>query len=470
MLEQKVEAFLKRHHLSLKGKRLLIGVSGGPDSLTLLHYLWKKRDLWELEIIAVHVDHMFRGEQSWEEAIFVKETCRKMEVLFEWKQINVTAYMQETGKSPQIAARECRYQYFEEKMHQFQADYLVLGHHGDDQIETILMRMTRGSSGYARAGIPFKRPFARGEIIRPLLAVSRLEIENYCMIHKLDPRRDPSNEKPYYVRNRFRSDILPFLKKENPAVHEHFQRMSEELNQDEKFLEELTVSELNKVMRSRTDREISIEVDQFLAIPLPLQRRAIQLILNYLYRVRPSSLSALHIDLILKLLGQSNPSGQLDFPEGLRIIRSYQQCDFQFGEKKAGIFRYELFGPGNIHLPNGDSIHLEYVAQLPSTRGLDLCILNPQQIPFPLIIRTRAQGDRIHPKGMSGTKKIKDIFIDAKIPLARRETWPIVTDGEGNIVWAPKLKLSNLDVRGQHLESYLVLTYKSNDSSRGHLS
>jgi tRNA(Ile)-lysidine synthase len=460
MLEQKVEALLKRQHLSLQGKRLLIGVSGGPDSLTLLHYLWKKRDLWNLNLMVVHVDHMFRGKQSREEALFVQETCRTMEIPFEWKQINVTAYIEQSGKSAQIAARECRYRYFEEVMNQFHADYLVLGHHGDDQIETILMRMTRGSSGKARAGIPFKRPFATGEIIRPLLAVSKQDIENYCVDNKLDPRRDPSNNKPYYVRNRFRLDILPFLKKENPAVHEHFQRMSEEFYQDEQLLEELTVIELNKVMKSRTDSTITISVSSFLTIPLPLQRRAIQLILNYLYKVRPSSLSALHIDSIISLLGSSDPSGQLDFPGGLKVIRSYQECYFKFGENKEDDFYFEIADVGNICIPNGSTIHIEFVEQLPHALGLDACLLNPQQITYPLIIRTRAQGDRINPKGMRGTKKIKDIFIDEKIPLAKREAWPIVTDGTGTVIWVPELKLSNLDVRGEKLQSYLLLSYK----------
>jgi tRNA(Ile)-lysidine synthase len=460
MLEQKVEAFLDRHSISLFGKKVIVGVSGGPDSLTLLHYLWRKRDSWSLNLIAVHVDHMFRGEQSYLEAIFVKEFCHTLHIPFEWTQINVTDYMKETGKSAQVAGRECRYEYFETMMRKFESDYLILGHHGDDQIETMLMRMTRGSSGKARAGIAITRPFSIGEIIRPLLAVNKEEIEQYCLMHELNPRRDPSNQKPYYSRNRFRLEVVPFLKNENPAVHEHFQRMSEELYQDEAFLEELTVKEMNKVLKSKDVEEITLYTEKFLAIPLPLQRRGIQLILNYLYKVRPSSLSALHIDLIMMLIQSPHPSGRLDFPEGLHINRSYQLCEFHFTQREDEPFRFELEYPGSTQLPDGSTIQLDYVDTTKDIDGLDTCLLNPSEIEFPIIVRTRINGDRIQPKGMSGTKKIKDIFIDSKIPLKDRSTWPIVTDGTGSILWIPQLKVSNHESRHEALDSYLLLTYK----------
>jgi tRNA(Ile)-lysidine synthase len=461
MLDQKVESFLTRHSISLEGKKVLIGVSGGPDSLTLLHYLWRKRGKWDLSLVAVHVDHMFRGEQSYLEAIFVKEFCENYNIDFEWTQIDVTDYMKKTGKSGQVAARECRYQYFETIMEKSKADYLILGHHGDDQIETMLMRMTRGSSGKARAGIPIRRPFAKGEIIRPFLVVTKEEIEDYCINFQLNPRRDPSNLKPYYSRNRFRLEVVPFLKSENPNVHEQFQKMSEELYQDETFLEELTAQEMNKVVKSRNEDGITLHIEKFLAMPLPLQRRGIQLILNYLYKVRPSSLSALHIDLIITLLQSPHPSGKLNFPEGLQIIRSYQFCEFHFKQKEDKLYRFELVSPGSISLPDGSTITLEYVDHPETTKGHTTCLLDPFKTEFPITVRTRMNGDRIQPKGMSGTKKIKDIFIDSKIPIAKRNSWPIITDGKGSILWIPQLKVSSFEVSNEALDRYLLLTYKT---------
>jgi tRNA(Ile)-lysidine synthase len=459
MLEDKVEAFLKRHSLSLSQKTILVGVSGGPDSLALLHFLWNRRDIWNLQLIAVHVDHMFRGEQSFSEAMFVKDICEDLKIPFEWTQINVSEYMAQHGQSAQVAARECRYLFFEKMMEKYNGSYLVLGHHGDDQMETILMRMTRGSSGKARAGMAVRRAFSTGEILRPFLAVNKETIEEYCVNHHLDPRRDPSNEKPTYSRNRFRLEVIPFLKKENPAVHEHFQRLSEELYQDEAFLEELTAHELNKVLKSKNATEMTLQIDLFFAMPLSLQRRAIQLILNYLYKSRPSSLSAVHIDLIFSLLKSPHPNGKLNFPGGLQIIRSYQLCEFLFHPKEEQLYWYEFTEPGSVALPDGHTITLDYVEDISEYKGNDVCILDPEGIQFPIIIRTRKTGDRIQPKGMSGTKKIKDIFIDLKIPLTLRNDWPIVTDSQDRILWIPGLKVSSDEARHREMDVYLLLKY-----------
>ena len=240
------------------------------------------------------------------------------------KQINVPEYMEKTGKSAEVAARECRYHFFAEVMREYELSHLALAHHGDDQIETVLMRLTRGSTGTARAGIPFTRPFQNGTIIRPFLCLSRNEIEEYCVEHNLNPRYDPSNDTDVYLRNRFRKYVLPFLKKENSNVHEQFRRFSEEIQQDEEFLQELTNEKMNTVWKEKRPGKVTIDIDAFQAIPSPLQRRGIQLILNYLYQQKPQALSAVHIDSIFMLMERNNPSGKLDFPLGLKVIRSYR--------------------------------------------------------------------------------------------------------------------------------------------------
>src|SRR3954466_2939649 len=171
MVEEKVERFLKQKKFTLTGKRLLVGGSGGPDSLDLLHYLWEKQSQQNFYFVAVHVDHMFRGSESWAEAKFVEQYCEDRNIPFRVKRINVPEYMKKTGKSSQVSSRECRYQFFAEVMDECRLTYVALAHHGDDQIETILMRLTRGSSGSARAGIPFMRSFNNGFIFRPFLCL-----------------------------------------------------------------------------------------------------------------------------------------------------------------------------------------------------------------------------------------------------------------------------------------------------------
>ncbi|QCJ40503.1 tRNA lysidine(34) synthetase TilS [Bacillus sp. S3] len=460
MLETKVESFLNRHSFKLNNKKMIVGVSGGPDSLALLHYLLKKREKWNLAIVVTHIDHMFRGEESFLDAMFVKSFCEQHDIPFEMEQVNVPEIMKETGKSSQIAAREVRYGFYLKIMKKYGFPYLVLAHHGDDQIETILMRLTRGSSGTARAGIPFTRQFHEGTIIRPFLCVTKDEIQHYCQEHNLTPRIDPSNAKDVYSRNRFRKQILPFLKKENRHVHEHFQRFSEELKSDEDFLQELAASRLKNVVTKREEDNITIDIKSFLEMPLPLQRRGFQLILNYLYKERPASLSAVHIDQVFVLLHHHEPSCKLDFPNGLKVIRSYYQLSFQFQLKEAEPYGFEIYEPGTITLPNGRSISIELLESDMSDDKRHTALFNADRIHWPIIIRSRKKGDRMTLKGIKGSKKLKDIFIDQKVPVYERDRWPVITDKEGLIIWLPELKKSSLEGIDTTAKQYIQLTYR----------
>lgn len=459
MLEAKVEDFLNRHSFKLKDKRIVVGVSGGPDSLALLDFLLRKKEKQNLTIIVAHVDHMFRGQESYEDAMFVKEFCQQYGVPFEMTRVNVTDIMKKEGKSSQVAGREVRYFFYSQVMEKYQAPYLALGHHGDDQIETILMRFTRGSTGLARAGIPFSRPFHFGTIFRPFLCVTKGEIEQYCQKHQLTPRIDPSNKKGVYSRNRFRSEVLPFLKSENPLVHEQFQRFSEDLQADESFLQELTIEKMNTVEKQREADKILIDIGGFLELPLPLQRRGIQLILNYLYKRRCADLSAIHIDQVFNLIQRGGPSGKLDFPGGLKVIRSYQELSFEFKPVKVEQYLFEVNEPGMINLPNGTTVKAEYtgidIADIPA----NMAVFDTERVTFPIIIRTRKKGDRMTLKGMTGSKKLKDIFIDQKIPLHDRDTWPVITDREGSILWLPGLKKSSFEGIEMSAKQYILLTY-----------
>jgi tRNA(Ile)-lysidine synthase len=459
MLEAKVGAILERHLFSLKNKKIVVGVSGGPDSLALLHYLQGQKEKQQLSLIVAHVDHMFRGEESYQDALFVKDYCELLSIPFEMEQINVPEFMKQTGKSAEVAGREARYGFFAKVMNDNDFPYLALAHHGDDQIETILMRFTRGSTGKARAGIPFQRPFQNGSIFRPFLPLTKKEIEEYCEQNQLVPRIDPSNKESIYSRNRFRKVVLPFLKAENRQVHEHFQRFSEEIQSDEAYLQELTAQSMNTVMTIRNELQITIDINSFLKMPMPLQRRGIQLILNYLYKERPASLSAVHIDQLFTLINRSHPSGTLDFPNGLKVIRSYQQCQFQFNSGKPLSFQFELTEPGVIHLPGGGVIKMEYVESPAAIQNGVSALFVRNMVKLPLTIRTRREGDRMSLKGMSGTKKVKDIFIDHKIPLHERDAWPVIEDQDGFILWLPGLKKSVIEGIGNTAGYYIQLTY-----------
>jgi tRNA(Ile)-lysidine synthase len=454
-------ALIQKHQLLEKGSTIVVGVSGGPDSLALLHLLNQLKDKWNLKLVCAHVDHMFRGDQSKEEMLFVRDFCKEQEIICETTQIDVSAYAKENQLSSQVAGRECRYEFFKDVLDKYQSRYLALGHHGDDQIETILMRMVRGSSGEALAGMKVKRKFHNGYIIRPLLANTKEQLLSYCSEHQLMPKFDPSNEKTNYTRNRFRKFVLPFLKKENPLVHERFQYFSETFLDDESYLKVLTKQHMNTVLKRKEKSVVEMDIKSFKSLPLPLQRRGIQLILNYLYKHIPASLSSIHIESLLTLLSHDHPSGSLDYPDGLKVIKSYQTCMFTFEHNEVNKYSFELDIPSVVRLPNGYEIACEIVKNDSiQERGNKSFILRNNSLNGPLIVRTREQGDKIKLKGMNGRKKVKDIFIDEKIPIHSRHSWPIVEDGNGNILWIPGLKKSVFEADSTNEDKYVVLNYK----------
>ncbi|MEI2404764.1 tRNA lysidine(34) synthetase TilS [Niallia taxi] len=459
MLEEKVEEYLIKKGIVLSGKKVLVGVSGGPDSLALLHFLWSRESTWNISVIAAHVDHMFRGEESLEEAKFVEDFCKDRSIPIKWKQINMPAIIEETGRNGQMTSREYRYTFYKEVMDEYEIPFLALGHHGDDQVETILMRLTRGSSAKARAGIPFSRPFGPGSLFRPFLCLEKQEIEEYCNKYMLFPRRDPSNDKEVYSRNRFRKHVLPFLKKENPNATAHFQRFSEEAAEDEVFLMEATKAIWDQVVKNQKENEITIDIEAFLSIAISLQRRCIHLILNYLYKEKISSLSAIHTNQIITLFQNPHSSGKIDLPEGLKVVKSYNLAHFQLNISPNEPFYYEILKTGEILLPNGYYIRVEYTSNTPYATG-DAIIVDSDLITLPIVIRTRRNGDRIKVRGMDGMKKVKGIFIDAKIPLQERDSWPIVTDGNDNILWLPGLKKSVYSLKQANSGYNLLITYK----------
>lgn len=465
---EKVDDFVKQHDVLKKHSTIVVGVSGGPDSLALLYYLLEKRAEKQLEIVVAHVDHMLRGNESYEDLQFVQGLCKELGVICETLRINVSQYQQQYGMNAQVAARECRYAFLERIMKKYDARYVALGHHGDDQVETILMRLVRGSTPKGYAGIALKRSFHNGYLIRPLLGVTKEEIVDYCNKLKVIPRIDPSNKKEVYTRNRLRKYVLPYLKEENPQMHEKFQKFSVQMQEDEAYLQELAFEKMNKVITKKSDKQISLSIPAFESMSMPLQRRGIQLILNYLYEYKiPSSLSSIHIDKVIEFFKRAQPSGSLDFPGGLKIVRTYEECGFGFKQEIVSPFSQDLSVPGTIILPNGDKLVTEVSEDIPSNMNETVFVAKYNDISYPLRIRSRENGDRMSMQGMDGTKKIKAVFIEAKVPKEKREEWPIVCDASGNIIWVPLLKRSAFATSKELAKKgkYMIIHYKSKESS-----
>lgn len=444
-----VQAFIKKHQLLKKGSTVLVGVSGGPDSMALLHYLVTMSKQWNLEVITVTVDHQLRGDESAADAAFVEARCKEWGVRCERTSIDVRSYMEERGIGTQLAARELRYKFFQEQMERHGADYLALGHHGDDQAETLLMQFTRSADPSAVLGIPAIRPFSCGQIIRPFLAISRKEIETYCRYANIESRLDPSNEDTGYTRNFFRKLVIPLLKEKNPNIHVTMQNMSERMQENAHFLEKTAEDELSKFLKvDQKDDSVSFSSSVFQAYPIALQRQMYQLILNYLYKKQPDQLSYLHETEFFKLIRGNRSNAVLDFPRGMQVEKSYDHISFSFDKKEEEMnFGFHLEVPGKIQLPGGTQIEGFYSNQpAQDTYSFSLKV-TPAMLP--LVVRNRRNGDRMVWQGLNGSRKLKDLFIDEKIPRNKRDSWPVITDASGRILWLPGLRKAVLPTEGE---------------------
>lgn len=461
-MEQIVDRFIEKHQLLKRGATVVIGVSGGPDSMALLHYFLQRQAKWKLKIVVAHVNHMLRGEQSKQDYMYVEQFCRNRNILFEGAHIDVNAYKRKHQVTTQAAARACRYQFFANVMAKYQADFLALGHHGDDQIETMLMRQTLGAWGFSRAGIPVKRPFATGMIIRPFLCVEKNAIEQYIEQAGIVPRLDPSNESDEYVRNRFRHIVLPFLKRENPKVHEKFQQQSEWITEDETFLFSLAEQKFHELVRRKNDREFRVDVHAFQSVAIPLQRRIIQLILNYLYHFEHTDVTYVHIEQILRLFHVDHASRMLQLPANVQVIRSYDQVTFtnRIIDQKASRFFHQVDLPFQLALPHGVMTG-EIVTQLPEVSSPNVFVGDVDEIKLPLTVRSREAGDRMYPLGMQGSKKVKAILIDEKIERYKRDLIPIVEDANGNILWIAGVKRAKFGLVSDKTSKYVYITYQA---------
>ncbi|NBJ71263.1 MULTISPECIES: tRNA lysidine(34) synthetase TilS [Clostridia] len=445
-MELKVRQFIQKHHLLTKGATIIVGVSGGPDSMALLHCFYVMREDWDLRIIALTVDHQLRGEESLADLTYVKQICEQWQIEFISTSVNVPAWKQKNKQGTQMAARTLRYAAFQEQMEKLEANYLALGHHGDDQIETMVMRLIRAADSQSFKGIPAKRAFAGGYIVRPLLCVSKDEIWNYCQTNHISPRLDASNEESVYTRNYVRHHILPLLKEKNNSLHTTVQHLSETITDDQTYL----LAEAKKMVASVVcfepeKRQLSFEIRTFKTYAFALQRRAYHLILNYLYVDVPNDLSYVHEEQFFAFIQHQIGNAQIDFPAGLKVEKSYDQirCYFHDDLNDSSSFHKLVVIPGKTILPDGSVIHAEFVDTLYEQTKYSLSF-SADQVALPLHIRTRKNGDRMRVAGLNGRKKVKDIFIDAKVPRHQRAVWPIVTDNDGEILWLVGLRKAAL--------------------------
>lgn len=415
------------NELDLKyGDAVVVGVSGGPDSMALLHLLIRLKKSLDLQVICAHVHHNVRKESD-EEKKFVERFCANNGVVFEWHKIE--DYGDDNFHNE---ARSIRYNYFAKIVKKYNAKYLFTAHHGDDLIETILMRIVRGSTLRGYSG--FSKVVNMGEytIVRPLINVTKDEILKYNKENKIEYVLDSSNFKDVYTRNRFRKYIVPALKKEDPAVHEKFYKFSTTLLEYNEYIDNVVRKKLSKVYIQNV-----LNIEEFLKEERIIQMKIIYYILEHNYQDDLMLITDQHVNLIYNLIHSNRANGKIYLPNNIRAVKSYNTFELLQEEIKSNEYEIELIDYAN--LPNGRNI--EFVEEADSDSNY-YCRLDSSEVTLPLHVRSRQNGDKMYVKGMLGRKKINDIFIDEKIPAEERDLWPVVVDSTGQIVWLPGLKKS----------------------------
>lgn len=475
-MEQEVLSFIDKHKLIKGPATVLIGVSGGPDSMALLHFLNRYKENLNIEIIALSIDHQLRGEESKADSEYVKKQCIDWNIPFKRVNVDVKSYIQKYKLSQQTASRKARYDVYKEVLKKTNAKYLALGHHADDQVETMLMALAKVTRPEILSGIPLKRPLDESEIIRPLLSVNKMMIESYCKQYKIDPRYDASNEDLDYERNYYRKKIVPLLQERNPNLFKTAQVMSEKLQEDHHYLEKEARELFNSLIIKKTRAQgVSLDRREFRKIAKPLQRRVYQLTLDYLYENKEGILSYEHEAIFMQLINEENSNHILDFPLDLKLEKSYDTIHFYFKQ----IETYNQFYPLKINigekreLKNNTFLTSSLIESLIDVKTDDpnVFYIEKNSVTLPLKIRNRQPGDRITWEGLNGSKKIKDILIDKKIPRKKRDELIVVTDNNNEVLWLIglvkglpektrgnppyiKLEFSRLNLGGTYEERY----------------
>ncbi len=445
-LAQLVAARTRTAGLIEPGQRILVSVSGGPDSVALLSILQELAPTWRLTLHAAHINHELRGEESEEDARFVARLCDRFGIPLHCERVPMEKPGAKAHRSSlQERAREARYQVLRRLSQALTADRVALGHQADDQAETLLMWMLRGAGTAGLAGIPSIR---ESLFIRPLLGIAREAILQYLWSREVPFRLDSSNAKPMYMRNRIRQELLPAMRRFNPAVVESLARQADILREEDAYLHQVACQAMAPLVR-HTDRGILIDRAGLLALPLTLQRRILRLLLQHLHpRRQGPGFKTIASLLETVFAGRAGSSFSL---QGVRATQEYDVVRLQSnrpapaatlaGAAPSSMARSGLTlpVPAAIHWPlTGQVIHASVAGPYPPPRQAlprNLAVFDLDRISMPLTVRSWQAGDAFQPAGMGGrTKKLQDFFSDIKVPRQARPLVPIVLAPEG-ILW-----------------------------------
>jgi tRNA(Ile)-lysidine synthase len=440
-LPEKFINFIVEHRLIPVGSKLVVAVSGGPDSVCLLHVLLGLRDRLGITLHVAHLDHRLRGDESDADARYVADLSKKLGLPATVERRDVRGYQKHKRLSLEEAAREVRYNFLAEVAAATRADAAAVGHTLDDHIETILMHLIRGSGIQGLRGLQPSSQWRSGKetlaVVRPLLSVSREETAAYCRLHRLKPRLDTSNLSPSPLRNRIRQQLIPLLESYNPQVNDALLRTARIASDDLSVLEEVALKSGRKIVKEQNNTVI-LNKEGFTKLPPALQRHLLRASIESLLG-NLMDIESRHIEEIMNSLDK--PSGRvITLPDGLRFTIEYDR--YLLGSNPAALSPFpeiasecRLQIPGTTALPSWQVVADILEQKQVSEEDNDfIACFDLAQAGSELTIRPRRPGDRFQPLGMGQPKKLNQFMIDSKIPQAWRHRVPIVCS-PAQIIW-----------------------------------
>lgn len=431
MLDQ-VREDIRRWDMLPAGALVVVAVSGGPDSVALLHALHTLSGEFHVRLHVFHMDHGLRGESSREDARFVLALAERMGLPITVAEVP-PGKLQAMPGSLEANARTLRYREASALARRIGARCIALGHNRNDQAETVLMRLLRGAGSRGLAGISPVREEGGLRYVRPLLGVSRGEIEAYCREAALFPRVDESNLTPVYLRNRIRLQLLPLLEREyNPALAANLAQTAAVLRDEDALLDQWAAQVLDRCRTAGAG--VGFQSGPVLAEPTALARRVVRL------AAREAAgggydLGFTAVTQVLDAMKCPTGSRTIDLPGGLRAVLEYGTCRFlgPAGEPPAsGSAVWPVAADGVTVLPE---LGLEVkVTRGGMPHGPWEAAFDADRLPGALSVRFRRPGDRFYPTGMTGSKKLQDLLVDAKVPRRLRDSVPLLTSGD-EIIW-----------------------------------
>jgi len=430
---RKFEQTIKRFNMLQRGDKIIVACSGGPDSVALLHLLNQIKEKYDLKLIVAHVNHELRGNESDEDERFVKRLARKLKLNFHTRSFDVVRIARKKKLSIEEAAREVRYQYLDKLAQRLKATKIALGHNADDQAETVLMRLIRGTGALGLTGMSI----VRGKIIRPLLQIKREEIEEFFKEQNLDFRIDSSNLRQDYLRNRIRLELLPHLKRNyNPKIIDTLNRTASILSAQEDYLREEILKEFGKVAKAQKEK-ISLDLDKLFSYDIFLQREMFRLVFE---RSGGGGFKASFnlVERVLSLAQQKKTGRRVFLNKDVLAEISARYLNFYKVKKTEkdqalifpGIVESRRFG---IRL-DSEVIKRKNLKEEPYSKDEMTAFLDWDKLKPPFILRNPRTGDRFNPLGMKGTKSLKDFLTDLKIPRYEKERSLVLTSDD-KVVW-----------------------------------